>query len=45
MLKATSDPNLLLFKEEYQTIRKQANIRSYDQIENIINSMEEAKLN
>lgn len=44
MLKATSDPNLLLFKEEYQTIRKQANIRSYDQIENIINSMEEAKI-
>lgn len=44
MLKATNDPNLLLFKDEYQTIRKQANIRSYDSIENIIKSMEEAKL-
>jgi len=43
MLKATGDPNLLLFKDEYQVIKKQANIRSYDQIENIIRSMEEAK--
>lgn len=43
MLKATNDPNLLLFKDEYQTIKKQASIRSYDEIENIINSMEEAK--
>lgn len=43
MLKATNDPNLLLFKDEYQTIRKQANIRSYDKIENIIKSMDEAK--
>lgn len=43
MLKATNDPNLLLFKDEYQTIRKQANIRGYDKIENIIKSMEDAK--
>lgn len=43
MLKATRDPNLLLFKDEYQIIKKQANIRSYDEIESIINSMEEAK--
>jgi len=43
MLKATNDPNLLLFKDEYQIIRKQANIRSYDKIENIIKSMEDAK--
>lgn len=44
MLKATNDPNLLLYKEEYQFIKQQANILSYDQIENIINSVEKAKL-
>ena len=43
MLKATNDPNLLLFKDEFQVIKKQTKIRSYDQIENIIKSMEEAK--
>lgn len=43
MLKATNNPNLLLFKEEYQTIKKQANIRSYEKIENIIKAMDEAK--
>ncbi len=43
MLKATKDPNLLLFKDEFQTIKKQANTSSYDKIENIIKSMEEAK--
>jgi DNA polymerase-3 subunit delta' len=43
MLKATNDPNLLLFKDEYETIRKQTKTRSYDVIENILNSMEEAK--
>lgn len=43
MLKATNDPNLLLFKDEFQIIKKQAKIRGYDQIENIIKSMEEAK--
>lgn len=44
MLKATNDPNLLLYKEEYQFIKQQANIISYDQIETIINSVEKAKL-
>lgn len=44
MLKATNDPNLLLYKEEYQFIKKQANILSYDNIEKIINSIEKAKL-
>lgn len=43
MLKATKDPNLLLFKDEFQTIQKHANTRSYDKIETIIKSMEEAK--
>lgn len=44
MLKATSDPNLLLYKEEYQFIKKQANIRSYEEIEKIISAMEKAKV-
>ncbi len=44
MLKATNDPNLLLYKEEYQFIKKQANIRGYDEIENIINAIDKAKL-
>jgi DNA polymerase-3 subunit delta' len=44
MLKATNDPNLLLYKNEFQFIRKQANIRSYAEIENIIAAMEKAKL-
>ncbi|CRZ35664.1 DNA polymerase-3 subunit delta' [Herbinix hemicellulosilytica] len=43
ILKASNDPNLMLFKDEYQIIKKQANTRSYDQIENIIKSMDEAK--
>lgn len=43
MLKATNDPNVLLFKDEFQIIRKQANIRAYDEIENTIKAMEEAK--
>ncbi len=44
MLKATNDPNLLLYKNEFQFIRKQANIRSYGEIENIIGAMEKAKI-
>ncbi len=39
MLKATKDPNLLLFKDEFQIIKKHANTRSYDELENIIRSM------
>jgi len=44
MLKATNDPNLLLFRDEYQIIKKQANVRSYDQIDRIIKAMEEARM-
>ena len=43
MLKATNNPNLLLFKDEFEIIKKQAKTRSYDKIENIIRSMEEAR--
>ncbi len=44
MLKATNDPNLLLYKNEFSFIRKQANLRSYEEIENIIGAMEKAKI-
>lgn len=44
MLKATEDPNLLLYKDEFQFIKKQANTRSYEGIENIIRAMEKAKI-
>ena len=44
MLKATNDPNQLLYKNEFSFIKKQANLRSYEQIENIISAMEKAKI-
>jgi len=44
MFKVTKDPNLLLYKEEYQYINNQANIRSYEGIEIIIGAMEKAKI-
>lgn len=44
MLKATNDPNLLLYKTDYQFIRRQAGLRSYEEIEKIIGAMEKAKV-
>lgn len=44
MLKATNDPNLLLYKSDYQFIKKQAGLRSYEGIENIIAAIEKAKI-
>lgn len=44
MFKATKDPGLILYKDELTHIRKQANIRSYEGIENIISAMEKAKI-
>jgi DNA polymerase III subunit delta' len=44
MFKATGDPNLLLYKEELSFIKKQANTRSYHNIENILGAMEKAKI-
>ncbi len=44
MFKATMDPDLILYREELSFIKKQANIRSYDGIENMINAMEKAKI-
>ena len=44
MLKATNDPNLLLYKNEFSFIRRQATLRSYEELENIIGAMEKAKI-
>lgn len=44
MLKATNDPDLLLYKNEFKFIRKYANTISYEGIDNIINAMEKAKV-
>jgi DNA polymerase-3 subunit delta' len=44
MLKVTNNPNLLLYKEEYKYISKQASKRDYEGIENIIRAMDKAKI-
>lgn len=44
MFKVTKNPNLLLFKEEYKYILNQASMRDYEGIENIINSIDKAKI-
>ena len=43
MYKATMDPDLLLYREELSFIKNQANTRSYQGLEKIINAMEKAK--
>jgi DNA polymerase-3 subunit delta' len=44
MFKATMDPDLLIYREELSFIKNQANKRSYEGLENIINAMEKAKI-
>ncbi len=44
MFKVTKDANILLYREEYNTISKQASKRNYEDIENIINAIDKAKL-
>lgn len=44
MFKVTKNPNLLLYKEEYKYISRQASTRDYEGIENIIQAMEKAKI-
>ena len=44
MYKATMDPDLLLYREELMFIKNQANTRSYEGLEKIINAMEKAKI-
>ncbi|MFA9466342.1 MAG: DNA polymerase III subunit delta' [Velocimicrobium sp.] len=44
MLKVTNDPNMLLFKEEYHFLSEQAKRRGYEEVENIMKSMDKAKV-
>jgi DNA polymerase III subunit delta' len=44
MFKATMDPDLLLYREELTFLNKQANIRSYEGVDRIIQAMEKAKI-
>ncbi len=43
MLKVTGQPDKLMFKSEYSTMKKQAGLMSYETIENKINAIETAK--
>lgn len=43
MFKVTKNPNILLYKEEYKFISRQASTRDYEGIEQIIEGMEKAK--
>lgn len=44
MFKVTKDTNILLYQDEYNNISKQASRRSYEDLENIINAIDKAKL-
>lgn len=44
MYKVTRDVNQLIYKSEFSDIAKQANIRSYEGLENIIKAIEKAKV-
>lgn len=44
LFKATNDVNSLVFKDNISDIKKQANQRSYNGIETIINAIEKAKI-
>lgn len=44
MFKVTKDANILLYREEYQAISKQASNKSYENIENIIKAIDKAKV-
>lgn len=43
IFKATMDANLVLYKEEIQDIKKQASLKSFGALENIIKAFDEAK--
>lgn len=44
MLKVTNNPNLLVYKSEFQDVSKQANTKTYEGIEKIIAAIEKAKV-
>lgn len=43
MFKSTNDANLLIFKDELKTIRRQASLSSYEGIQDIITALDKAK--
>lgn len=44
MFKVTKDANLLLYQNEYSDISKQASTRTYEDIENILQAIDKAKI-
>lgn len=44
MFKVTKDANLLLYQEEYHDISRQASTRTYEDIENILQAIDKAKV-
>lgn len=44
MLKVTKDANLLLYQDEYHDISRQASMRTYEDIENILQAIDKAKV-
>ncbi|BCN28730.1 DNA polymerase III subunit delta' [Anaeromicropila herbilytica] len=44
MFKVTKNPNVLIYREEYKFISKQASMRTYEGIEAIVNAMDKAKV-
>lgn len=44
MLKVTKDANLLLYQDQYHAISKQASTRTYENLENILQAIDKAKV-
>lgn len=44
MLKVSGSPDKLLFKEEYSTLKRQANYISFEGIENVLDAMDKVKI-
>lgn len=44
MFKVTKDANILLYREEYKAISRQASVRNYEDIEKIIKAIDKAKI-
>ena len=44
MFKVTKDANILLYRDEYKAISRQASVRNYEDIEKIIKAIDKAKV-
>ena len=44
VFKATRNPDLIIYREELTYIKNQAQTRSYENLDNIMNAMEKAKI-